>query len=326
MSWRRFWSGAAVAHLLFVAILLALFRFVGERSPLVAILLYAPRLAYGFPLIATVPALARRGAFLTLPLATAALILGPLMGLQLHLPRAGKPSIRVLTYNVWFGYRDPEAIAREVREAAPDVVVFEAAAHAADIALQRPPFAGFHYLHQGSFVVASRFPMRLVAEGRIVSARVGAPWVRFAVDSPLGTLDLFAVHPHSPRSVFDQARHGRLRALDPERAFPFLDKQLGEIDAAVREAGPLRVVAGDFNVPGGSALLAGRFAGTEDAFASAGNGFGYTFPCGKRVVPWMRLDRVLLGPALAATSARVVGGAGSDHRPLVVEIAARSSE
>ena len=274
------------------------------------------------------PALARRGAraFLWLPAVTAALVAGPLMGLHLNLPReARRPSVRLLTYNVWFGARDPRAIAEEVRAAMPDIVLFQAAAPPADVSLKSPPFEQYLYLHEASFVVASRYPVRLVSQGRTVFAHLGPPYVRFAVETPLGTLDLFSVHPHSPRALFAYGERGLRRVLaagplaDPGGVLQFLDEQLEEIDAATRAGGPLRVVAGDFNVPERSALLRGRFEGTEDAFASAGNGYGYTFPV-LRTPPWMRLDRVLLGPGLSAARARVVGHGGSDHAPLLVEI------
>ncbi|HYV68386.1 MAG TPA: hypothetical protein VE964_19260, partial [Myxococcales bacterium] len=155
--WLGFWTVAAIVHLVLVVLLLALFPMVGARSAWVALLVYAPRLIYAAPLLATVPALARRGArtFLWLPAVTAALIAGPLMGLHLNLPREPRrPSIRLLTYNVWFGVRDPGAIAEEVRAAMPDIVLFQAAAHPADVVLKSPPFEQYVYLHEASFAVA----------------------------------------------------------------------------------------------------------------------------------------------------------------------------
>ena len=323
---------ASLLHFAAVAALLVAFRLIGERVPLIALLLYAPRALYAAPLLLTTPLLYFSGArrLLWLQAATAALVAGPLMGLHLHLPRAGQRSIRLLTYNVWFGARDPAAIAREVAAAEPDIVLFQAAAHAADVVLKAGPFARFHYLHEADFVVASRYPVRVVAVGRAEPPRLGPPWVRFEVDTPLGALALFSVHPHSPRSVFQQLRGRKLLGLlpggpplDQRGAFQLLEQQLKEIDEAARSAGPLVVLAGDFNVPDGGALLDGLFAGTEDAFATAGRGYGYTFPTAPGRIPWMRLDRVLVGPGLQALSARVAGDRGSDHAPLVTEIARR---
>lgn len=329
---RHIWAAVALLHFAAVVALLVCFRLIGERVPLVAVLLYAPRALYGAPLLVVTPLLYFCGPrrFLWLQAVTALLVVGPLMGLHLNQPRARRPSIRLLTYNVWFGARDPGAIAREVAAADPDIVLFQAAAHAADVVLRASPFDRFHYLHEADFVVASRYPIRTVAAGRSTPTRLGPPWVRFEVNTPLGALALFSVHPHSPRSVFQQLRgRGLVRLLagapliDENGTFRFLEQQLREIDEAARAAGPLVVLAGDFNVPEHSVLLAELFAGTEDAFSATGLGYGYTFPTGQRRLPWMRLDRVLVGPGLTAISARVAGDRGSDHAALVAEIARR---
>ncbi len=332
----RLWALAALLHLGAVGLLLAAFATIGERSAWVALLLYAPRIVYGLPLFLIVPALARPGRrrLLAIPLVTAVLVAGPLMGLHLHpgLPGGKEPALRLLTYNVWFGYRDVLAIGREVAAARPDIVLFQAAAHAADVVLKGPPFERFHSLHEATYVIASRFPVRVVARGKAASHAEGPAWVRFAVDSPLGELEVLSVHPHSPRYFFQQLRGRGLRRLlpggaplDPAGALSHLDDQLREVDQATRGAGPLLIVAGDFNAPEGGALLRERFTGLEDAFAATGNGYGYTFPLGGKAIPfpWLRLDRVLLGRGLQPVEARVAGSLGSDHAPLLVGIARR---
>lgn len=329
---RQVWAAAAVLHFGTVVALLFCFRLIGERQPLIALLIYLPRVLYGAPLLVLAPLLWFHGPrrLLWVQASTALLVAGPLMGLHLNLPRSRQPSIRLLTYNVWFGARDPAAIAREASAADPDIILFQAAAHAADVALRAPPFDRFHYLHEWDFVAASRYPIKVVEVGRPEPPRLGPPWVRFQVDTPLGAVSLFSVHPHSPRSAFQALRGRGLRRLlpggpplDEEGTFLRLDRQLREIDEASRAAGPLRILAGDFNVSESSALLDGLFPGTEDAFASVGLGYGYTFPTGERRLPWLRLDRVLVGQGLTAISARVAGEHGSQHAALLVQIARR---
>lgn len=327
---------AAVAHLLLVAALLVLFVLIGERWGWAAVLFFSPRALFALPWLAITPALVlvRRPRWLLLQGVTAVLLLGPVMGLQLSgtratPARAALPSVRLLTWNVWFGAGDNDALARVLAEQHPDLVVFEAAAHPADVVLQRAPFEKFYYLHEDQFAVASRFPLRVADKGTLVSAPIHRPWVRFEVDSPLGTLQLFAVHPHSARGILN-LRHGGLRHLlaagpsgDPEGTLRFLDEQLRETGEAALAMGPLTVLAGDFNVPDGGALLRRRFAGLRDAFAEEGSGFGYTFPVNGRWLPWMRLDRVLLGAGLQAVHVEVPATAASDHAPLIVDLALR---
>jgi vancomycin resistance protein VanJ len=319
----RLWGTVALLHLAAVVLLLALFRVAGDRWPPLAVFFFAPRALCALPLLLIAPVLAVRGPrrLLWVCGASAALIFGPLMGLQVGLPRPAQRSVRLLTYNVWLGVRDPHAISAEIAASNPDIVLFQAAAHPADVAVQRPPFAT--YLHVDQFVLASRFPARLVGQGSFISAQLGRPWVRFAVDTPIGTLDVMNVHPHSPRALI----HGGVRSLfrdDPKGPLPFLERQLAEIGEEARGAGPLLVVAGDFNAPEGGSLLPRFFGGLGDAFAEAGLGYGYTFPVvGRLPLPWMRLDRVLLGAGLRAARAELAGTRGSDHAALLVEIARR---
>jgi endonuclease/exonuclease/phosphatase (EEP) superfamily protein YafD len=90
-----------------------------------------------------------------------------------------------------------------------------------------------------------------------------------------------------------------------------------------RERGPT-VVAGDFNFtetcPQQGAL---RRTGFRDAHDLAGSGRGATWPVNGilRGVPGIRLDHVYLGPGLTAASARTGVGQGSDHRPIIVDVA-----
>ena len=91
-----------------------------------------------------------------------------------------------------------------------------------------------------------------------------------------------------------------------------------------RSAGP-PVVAGDFNeVPGAPEFTdprAGMLSSFSDAWSHAGSGPGFTYPVpspNRRIDYWF-LDR---SGKVSASSARVVTSAtGSDHYPLLVELA-----
>jgi endonuclease/exonuclease/phosphatase (EEP) superfamily protein YafD len=315
---RALWIAAAFLHLAAVLALFVVFD-LRPKTGWAAFLLYSPRLPFTLPALITFIAL--RGAWRLLPALTAAIVLGPLMGLHVNGPgRAG--SLRLVTWNVWFGAGDPEVVRATLLRANPDLVLFQAAAHRVDVVLKEAPFSGFTYLHEDQYVLASRWPARVVQSGDPSGG--WRPWVRFAVDSPWGTMDVFSVHPHSPRSLLRGSVRRGMQGERPE--MDSLESDLTEIDELVRHGGPLMVVAGDFNVPERAGILMGMFGGTEDAFAAAGNGYGYTFPAlGKRgrMPPWLRLDRVLTGARLRATRAEVVAGRGSDHAALVVDLAPR---
>jgi endonuclease/exonuclease/phosphatase family metal-dependent hydrolase len=77
------------------------------------------------------------------------------------------------------------------------------------------------------------------------------------------------------------------------------------------------VIAGDTNLPPGSAIARRRFAGLHDAFADVGNGFGFTFPA-KR--PWMRIDRFLAASGVRFLAIRTEPLGPSDHRAVEAEI------
>ena len=77
------------------------------------------------------------------------------------------------------------------------------------------------------------------------------------------------------------------------------------------------LIAGDSNLPNGSLVLRRHLGGFSDAFVQSGWGFGYTYPAR---LPWMRLDRVLLGSGLRAVSFDVLPRRTSAHRPVVAEV------
>lgn len=306
------WIALAVAHLLAVLALFPIFE-LRPKAGWAAFLLYAPRAPLVLPALITVVAL--RGRWRILPLLTAAIVLGPLMGLRLN-GKGRQGEVRLLSWHVWFGGGDPDAVRAELLEADPDVVVLQAADLKMYYTLQQA-FPERVWLQEDQYVVGSRWPARAV-DGGAIAPNGWRSWMRFAIDAPIGTFELLAVHPHSPRTLLRGSVRRGLRGDRPE--MESLERQLRDIDDADRHGGPLRIVAGDFNVPDLAGLMRGLFVGTSDAFAEAGNGYGYTFPVHGRWIPWMRLDRVLTGPGLRATRAQVIGRRGSDHAAVLVDL------
>jgi endonuclease/exonuclease/phosphatase (EEP) superfamily protein YafD len=168
--------------------------------------------------------------------------------------------------------------------------------------------------------------------------------MRYTLETPLGAIDLYSVHPCSPRHAFMAVRREGLgpELLDPvdepralagraeiEENTSERERQVAALAAAAATSTNLVVIAGDTNLPGLSHIyaryLASGSGAWKDGFASVGNGFGYTFPARWKygLGPWMRLDRVLAGPGLRFLSFEVGGRGASDHCPVIAELAAR---
>jgi endonuclease/exonuclease/phosphatase (EEP) superfamily protein YafD len=63
----------------------------------------------------------------------------------------------------------------------------------------------------------------------------------------------------------------------------------------------------------------------DDAWETGGRGFGFTWPNGMFQLPPIRLDHVFVSRDFGVLGARVGTGAGSDHRPVVADVARRAA-
>jgi endonuclease/exonuclease/phosphatase family metal-dependent hydrolase len=91
-----------------------------------------------------------------------------------------------------------------------------------------------------------------------------------------------------------------------------------DVIRAVAAGLPIPVVlAGDLNARAGSREVRRLTAVLGDAWATAGNGRGHTFPAR---VPTTRIDYVLASPDLRAAAAVVVDSRASDHRPVQADL------
>jgi len=105
------------------------------------------------------------------------------------------------------------------------------------------------------------------------------------------------------------------------------DAAAAELAAGLSQLGRPVVLAGDFNMTASSRsydLVAARF---EDSFREAGWGFGHTYPTRLRglgiALPLLRIDYIFHSPELVALRAAVGADGGSDHLPLVADLALR---
>lgn len=314
---------------------------VGERTGLTAAGLYAPRVLFVVPLPFIVVALLWAGArrFWWTQLIALGLVLFPLLGIVLpRWPRAqpSGPRLRVLSLNADSVSAGVPAVVSAVLEAAPDVVLIQ------ETYSNRSALAsglGAHFPHvraSTEFVVASRYPIASAAPLTVVASDPRHPVptaYRCLIETPLGSLVIYDMHPISPRGMLHVYRFadllpelgsGRLWSKNPDFD-PGGNTQLrvAELEAiahaAASETVPL-VIAGDSNSPGLSPALRRALSGYLDGFSAVGSGLGYTYPA-KR--PFLRLDRIFVGQSLGFASFHVGCAGASDHLCVWADIVRR---
>jgi endonuclease/exonuclease/phosphatase family metal-dependent hydrolase len=312
-------------------------RAVGESFWVTAVALYLPRLVFAAPLPALAIALyrlrLRRWLWTQLP--AALLLVFPLLGFVLPWPRtSGGPSMRVLSYNVDSGHGGVDRVVAEVDRFAPDVVLLQEVGHA-DVfeSMLRERYPTVRVSDQ--FILATRYslsgltsPEPILLEGEHRSPR----FVRYVLETPLGPVVFYNVHPVSPREDFTALRgkDGFRRELLSGRVFTGVaapriqtNSDLRALQVAAfaegarRETGQV-VIAGDTNLPGLSPVLAKNLAAFTDGFTASSWGLGYTYPNDR--IPWMRIDRILTTDRLRFTGFQVGDSKASDHLCVVADV------
>jgi len=327
------WSCAAVVLSYWLAL-----RFVGERWWPTTVALYLPQAVLLLPVAATALSLALAGPrrHLLVQAGAAMVVMFPIMGLTLSLPArptAGAPRLRVLSFNVDSGRQSVPAVVAELLAARPDLVLLQESGPAVNAAVAAA-LPGFETRTSTQFFIASRHPIvdllepaKLSSGGHDRSPR----FVRVTLDTPLGRLDAYNVHPISPREALESVHgdgllvgvrsgaifEGDRRVVTRNTALRRL--QVERIAAlAAASPGPV-LIAGDTNLPNPSQLVADDLGHFQDGFAAVGRGFGFTFPVSRRG-PWMRIDRILAGPELRFLEFGVGRGTGSDHHCVWAEV------
>jgi endonuclease/exonuclease/phosphatase (EEP) superfamily protein YafD len=223
----------------------------------------------------------------------------------------GAIRLRVFDANVFAGNGRLATFAGEVRRARPDIVVLEEASpgdtavlqahHALDGLAFR---AGVDREDPFGFSIASRFPLEEVD----VRTSQGLPvLVRATVLVGGRRARLWAVHTAAPVGPGGERWAHQLADLR---------RWLGE------EHGPL-LVAGDLNATWGHAELRDllRSGRLSDGAAARGSPWAMTWRRGRWLPPLVRIDHILTRGGAEVTAIRTGQGAGSDHRPLIADVA-----
>lgn len=250
------------------------------------------------------------------------LTVGP--GLLQYLPRdtpppaaAAGPKLRLFTANVLQINPHVDRMLAEIRRARPDVVLLQEyqpewhpvvsealkADYPHSVTIPKDTPAGL--------AVYSRFPFDGPARADVAPGLKQRPQVRVVLDLGRGRrVAIYNVHPRSPMRFWNWA----------DSRVTFADLR----DALAGETLPC-VVAGDFNftetTPQHRELLRMGFA---EAHARAGRGRGSTFPDWPVLghLPGIRIDHIYLrGGGLVAQNCETRDDTGSDHRPVIVDLA-----
>ena len=319
--------------------IILLLRLVGERSWVVTILLYLPRLGFALPLpfVALLLLVFGPRPLLLAQLVSVALLVFPLMGLRLSGPAAPTPDaaahLRVVSYNVDSGRAGPEAIVAQLRATKADVILLQEIRGRMRAAL-KDGLNGYQVHTSGQFWTASRYPIEEVFEAEPVmhdGVSRSSRFIRYRLALPSGPIYVYSVHPVSPREALDDLRGEGLRSeMASGRIFSGsgapgviantslrVQQIRGIAEDAARSPYPTLIV-GDTNLPTLSWAFSHWLGRFRDGFAEVGRGFGYTFPAPKH--PWMRIDRILASPRFRFLSFAVAQERTSDHFAVTAEL------
>jgi endonuclease/exonuclease/phosphatase (EEP) superfamily protein YafD len=261
----------------------------------------------------------RRLAWMTLPVLL--FTLGPAVLQYVPQPTnaSAPPRFRVMTANLLMVNADTDGIIGEIRAAKPDVLMLQEYTAHWHTAMQKALAEQYPYssvvMREDSFGIAlySRTPFAAEVDQRFPLGRAGVDEMRTEIEFGGHRFALYNLHLLPPRTVLYTGEH-RLQFADL-------------LDALKREDLPY-IVCGDFNFPDLSPQQSElKRAGAREAHQLAGYGRGATWPVNsvfRYLVPGIRIDHVYLGSALTATKCETGIGRGSDHRPVVVDVALRA--
>ena len=225
------------------------------------------------------------------------------------LPSAALPegtSLRFVSGNALMVNATPDRWVDEVLAFEPDVLVVQEFTPDIQAALagrfaQSREHPAWHSFGVGLY---SRYPIRSEEVVRIG----GVDWQRAEIDVDGQGVTVWNVHTLPP---FTSHNHRM-----------WLSQVATLTAAAEAHDGPL-IVGGDFNLTRHHASYGVLTGPLTDAHRDCGRWVASTWPANGTVLPWLpriRLDHVFLRGGVRCAAIREGVGAGSDHRPLVVDL------
>jgi len=286
------------------------------------VLLFGPRWIYALPLLLLVPAallLRQRRAVAPIVMSCIAVWLM----IDFAIPwgrvwtRGQGTTLRILSCNVDGENLNGAALGDLVFSTRPDIVSLQEWPTEARPSLTWP--GGYNIYIGHGLLLASRFPLQIVDE--FSDGRLGGPGgVAIADVNVHGVIVHFVdLHLSTPREGIEPLMDREISGIEDMRnsiARRAAESEL--ISGAAHVIGPPIVLAGDFNMPCDSAIFRRNWSGFSDAFSKAGFGTGNS----KFTRYWgVRIDHVLAGGDFKATDCWVGPDVGSDHRPVIADLA-----
>jgi vancomycin resistance protein VanJ len=180
-----------------------------------------------------------------------------------------------------------------------------------------PP--GWKVIGQGGNRVASGLPIRF--DGHLEIAPLGASGRldRYVLVTPDGEVVLINLHLPTPRPGIEAALGSKFRDLSELRRIVEIRAEASRVARGwMGTSVPNIILAGDFNMPIESRIYRDNWSGFRNAFSEAGTGWGTT-----KQTSWfgIRIDHILYTTPWQCRKAWVGPAMGSDHRPLIADLA-----
>ncbi len=297
-----------------------------DRPPFIDALGYVEAWLY-LPLLVLLPAALRRRSRPLLALAALPALLFAFSYGELYLPRLAVettgPTFKVMTFNILYKNQDADAVAAEILAQSPDVLGLHELRYPMAQALEDRLGEAFPYRAISYGVgLFSRYPiLECVTFRPFHGTGMWAQECRVEIDGKAVTL--FNIHPRSPplRCVhpFGLPLGIPLQFVNQAR-----DADLRSVLLRMQEVeGPLLLI-GDLNLTDRQIAYQEVTHSLVDSHRESGwgMGFSYSYLTGRAPAMW-RIDYVFHSPDMVALSTRVGQFAGSDHRPVVAELAFR---
>lgn len=227
-------------------------------------------------------------------------------------PPSTAPRLRLMSANLLMVNRDTEGIPAEILAARPDVLFVQELTPEWLDALSRPELLALlpHRLvepHPPSDSFGIGILSRLPLVDPALQDLEGVPLATATVSLQGTPVRLYNIHTLPPRTV---------------SYYPIWRRQLTRLAALIDAESGAVIVGGDLNVTQHAAWYRQLVKGSvRAAHEQCGRGLATTWPNGLFPVPSIRLDHLFLSLDLLCVSVTEGAGRGSDHRPLLLELA-----